>query len=117
MSQRVQRNKVKGSRLRVSGGAAGANAKHHDCCTSLIYLVRMLLLLAVLLTAPAAFAASTENGDYDGRTIASLELVFEGSPLDEAVQAELLAQLKIGPNSEYSAVRVRDSLQALFDSG
>ncbi|MCU1264481.1 MAG: outer membrane protein/protective antigen [Acidobacteria bacterium] len=58
-----------------------------------------------------------DNGDYDGRTIAAVEIVFEGSPADEAVQAEFMVMLRVAPNSEYSAVRIRDSLQALFDSG
>jgi outer membrane protein insertion porin family len=58
-----------------------------------------------------------DNGDYDGRTVASVEIVFEGSPPDEAVQAEFMVLLKIAANTEYSTVRVRDSLQALFDSG
>jgi outer membrane protein insertion porin family len=58
-----------------------------------------------------------DNGDYDGRTIASVEIVFEGSPPDEAVQSEFMVMLKVVPNTEYSAVRVHDSLVALFDSG
>lgn len=58
-----------------------------------------------------------DNGDYDGRNVASVELVFEGTAPDEAVQAEFMVMLKIVPNTEYSTVRVRDSLQALFDSG
>ncbi len=62
-------------------------------------------------------AGFANNGDYDGRTIASVEIVLEGSPADDAVEAEFLVMLRVSPNSEYSAVRVRDSLQALFDSG
>lgn len=58
-----------------------------------------------------------DNGDYEGRAIAAVEVVFEGTPPDEAVQAEFLVMLKVAPNTEYSAVKVRDSLQALFDSG
>jgi outer membrane protein assembly factor BamA len=73
------------------------------------------LLAAFLL--PLDALAATDIGDYDGRTISSIEIVFEGSPADEAVQAELLVMLKVAPNSEYSAVRIRDSLQALMDSG
>jgi len=65
-------------------------------------------------TEPASFA---DNGNLEGRNIASVEVVFEGSPPDEAVQAEFQVMLRIAPNSEYSAVRIRDSLQALFDSG
>jgi len=55
--------------------------------------------------------------DYEGRLITSLELVFEGSPQDAAAQAEFLSLVKVTTNTEFSAVRIRDSLQALFDSG
>jgi outer membrane protein assembly factor BamA len=55
--------------------------------------------------------------DYEGRQITSIEVVFEGSPPDAAAQTEFLSLLKVAPNTEFSAVRVRDSLQSLFDSG
>jgi outer membrane protein insertion porin family len=64
-----------------------------------------------------SYASPLDNGDYDGRPVASVVLVFEGTAPDEAVQAEFMVMLKIVPNTEYSTVRVRDSLQALFDSG
>jgi outer membrane protein insertion porin family len=55
--------------------------------------------------------------DYEGRLVVSIELVFENSPPDSATQAEFLSLLKVAAGTEFSAVRVRDSLQALFDSG
>ena len=55
--------------------------------------------------------------DYEGRLITSIELVFEGSPQDAAAQAEFLSLVKVTTNTEFSAVRVHDSLQSLFDSG
>src|SRR5215470_6518447 len=55
--------------------------------------------------------------DYEGRQITGSELVFEGSTGTPAAQAEFTALLKVAPNTTYSAVQVRDSLQALFDSG
>jgi len=65
--------------------------------------------------------ASTTNDarieDYEGRQITAVELVFEGSTGTPAAQAEFTALLKVAPNTTYSAVQVRDSLQALFDSG
>ena len=61
--------------------------------------------------------ATPQVGDYEGRLIASVEVVLEGSPPDAVVQAELRALIILAPNSEYSAVRVRESLQSLFDSG
>jgi outer membrane protein insertion porin family len=56
-------------------------------------------------------------GDYEGRPISDVEVVLEGSPRDEVAEAEFLTLLRVAPNTEYSAVRVRESLQALFDSG
>jgi outer membrane protein insertion porin family len=69
------------------------------------------------LVAVISVRAATDNGAYDGRTIESIEIIFEGSPQDDAARAEFLALLKVSPKGEYSAVRIRDSLQALFDSG
>src|SRR3990170_6240244 len=69
---------------------------------------------------PAAFCqglGAAELDDYEGRPIASVEIVFDGSPPDPAVQADLMSLLKVAPNTDYSAVRIRDSLQTLFDSG
>lgn len=53
---------------------------------------------------------------YEGRLITSIEIVFEGSQPDAAAEASFLAILRVVPNTEFSAVRVRDSLQALFDT-
>ncbi len=62
------------------------------------------------------------NGDergfdaYEGRLVTAIEIVFEGSQPDASAEASFLAVLKVVPNTEFSAVRVRDSLQALFDT-
>ena len=55
--------------------------------------------------------------DYEGRQISAVDLVFEGPAGQPAAQADFLALIKVAPNTQFSAVRVRDSLQALFDSG
>ncbi len=57
--------------------------------------------------------------DYEGRQISAVELVFEGAAAAATpnAQAEFLALLKVAPNTQFSAVRVRESLQSLFDSG
>src|SRR5207249_4666179 len=55
-------------------------------------------------------------GDYEGRPVAAVDVVFEGSPPDVADQAEVQSTLKIKPNVEYSAVAARQSLQDLFAS-
>ena len=55
--------------------------------------------------------------DYEGRLIVAVELTFENSPADAASQAEFLSLLKVAAGTEFSAVHVRESLEALFDSG
>ena len=55
--------------------------------------------------------------DYEGRQIIAVELVFEGTENVPAAQAEFIALLKVAPNTQFSAVHVRESLQSLFDSG
>ena len=81
---------------------------------NLFYKAVLFLILAV---ASTSTLTASEFADYEGRRISSIEIVFEGSPPDPALQAELMSLLKVAPNTEFSAVRIRDSLQALFDSG
>ena len=71
----------------------------------------------ILLLLPIQALAEVSIPDYEGRVISSIEVVFEGSPQDAAAQADFLSLLRLAPNTEYSAGRIRDSLQALFDSG
>ena len=79
-----------------------------------------LILLAALSAAQsinASVAIAPDTGDYEGRTITSVEVVIEGSPRDGAAEAEFLSLLQVSKGTQYTAVRVRESLQALFDSG
>lgn len=62
-------------------------------------------------------ASPPDVGDYDGRPVAAVEVVIEGSPPDAAAQAEFASILTIRAGDEYLAVRTRESLKALFDSG
>ena len=71
----------------------------------------------LLTVARASVATDARIEDYEGRQITAVELVFEGSTSTPAAQAEFLAMLKVAPNTAYSAVHVRESLQSLFDSG
>jgi len=73
-------------------------------------------MVAVLVAGVTAQASSTPD-DYEGRLISSIEITFEGSPADPAAEAEFFSILRVAPNTEYSAVGIRDSLQALFESG
>jgi outer membrane protein insertion porin family len=77
----------------------------------------LFLLSSFLLFTPHSLFATVEVAQYEGRLITGIEIVFEGSPPDAAAQADLLTLLKVTPNTEFSLVRVRESLQALFDSG
>lgn len=78
----------------------------------------MLVAAAFLIAAGGrVFAAIPDVGDYDGRIIAAVEVVIEGSPPDVAAQAEFASILTVRAGDEYSAVRARESLKSLFDSG
>ncbi len=78
-----------------------------------------LLLVCVLAQGALVCRAASalDVGDYEGREIAVVEIVFDGSPRDEVAEAEFLTLLRVAPGDEYAAVRVRDSLQELFASG
>ena len=80
----------------------------------------LLIILLVLGSVPGAVGKTAKDArieDYEGRPVTAVEVVIEGSAADANIQAELLALLKVSGNTQFSAVRVRDSLQALFDSG
>jgi outer membrane protein insertion porin family len=89
-------------------------AKKHKTPTLLLVV---MLGFALATVARAGTAKDARIEDYEGRQITAVELVFEGSTGTPAAQADFLALLKVAPNTTYSAVRVRESLQALFDSG
>jgi outer membrane protein insertion porin family len=71
----------------------------------------------VTLVACATLTTFAQVGDYDGRPVSAVEIVFEGSPQDASAQAEFQSLLKVVAGSEYSAVNARQSLQDLFASG
>ncbi len=79
---------------------------------------RLIFIIALLLApAPLCFARDMPGlGDYEGRPIADVEVVFENSPPDAAAEAEFRSVLLAALGSEYSAVRVRASLQSLLDT-
>jgi outer membrane protein insertion porin family len=83
------------------------------------FLSFALMLVAAFVAAQSISASSSspDTGDYEGRIITSIEIVIEGSPSDEAAEAEFLSLLSLVQGEEYRAVRVRESLQSLFDSG
>ena len=77
---------------------------------------RLFILMIGVLCA-AAMTAFGQVGDYEGRPVASVEVILKGSPADVSAQAEFRSLLRILPNTEYSAVAARQSLQDLFASG
>ena len=77
----------------------------------------VVLVLLFISRAQGATGKEARIEDYEGRQIVAVELVFEGSRQIPAVQADFMSLLRVAPNTPYSAVRVRESLQALFDSG
>ncbi|HZB46387.1 MAG TPA: POTRA domain-containing protein, partial [Pyrinomonadaceae bacterium] len=76
--------------------------------------------VVLLLAPPGARALSRNNvpdlSRYEGRTVASVEVVVEEASVEESALAEFRAVLKIAEGNRFSAVLVRDSLQALFDT-
>jgi outer membrane protein insertion porin family len=80
---------------------------------------RLIFALAVAAACGASARASSipDLTKYEGRTISAVEVVLEGVPRDERVEADLRTLLAVAPNTQFSAVRVRESIQALFDSG
>ena len=78
---------------------------------------RLFITAAVIVVFCATITTFAQGiGDYEGRTVASVAVVFEGSPPDPVTQGELESRLSITSNHEYSAVRTRQSLKALMDS-
>lgn len=84
-----------------------------------IFVQIIMVLVAFLIAAGGGVrcAAAPDVGDYDGRQVAAVEVLIEGSPADAAAQAEFASILTIRVGDEYQAVRARESLKALFDSG
>ena len=83
----------------------------------LILLLGFVFTLLFFGNAAGKTAKDARIEDYEGRQISAVEVVIEGTPADPNIQAEFLSLLKVTANTQFSAVRVRDSLQALFDSG
>ena len=88
-------------------------------------LQRLLLTIGVVLMALAGVRASSSSArsvtipdisKYEGRTIDSVEVVTEEAAPDSALEAELRALLRVAPGRRFSAVGIRESIQALWDS-
>ncbi len=95
-------------------GQSGDKSTHSRNASVRSLLVVLFVFLSLM---PLKAATDARIEDYEGRQVSAVELVFEGSADNPNLQAEFLSLLKVAPNTPFSAVRVRDSLQALFDSG
>ena len=89
-------------------------AASRRCFRFFCLLPAVCCVLLLLTISQTTFA---QVGDYEGRPVATVEVVLEGSPPDPSAQAEFQSLLKIAAGSEYSAVSVRQSLHDLFGSG
>lgn len=80
-----------------------------------------ILIAGIVLCAACISAwgrpASADVGSFEGRPVALVEVVFDGTDTDPVEQAALLEILHTTVGADYSAVRVRNSLEALFRSG
>src|SRR5437773_2183318 len=95
--------------------AKGAKNSQRDAKIIEVGLLSVVLLIATF-AAPQTARASSTFEEYEGRLIGSIEITFEGSPPDPSAEAEFLSIISILPNSEFSAVSIRRSLQDLFNS-
>ena len=77
----------------------------------------LVVIIGFSLLTVARASTNVRIEDYEGRQISAVELVFEGTENVPAAQADFIALLKVAPNTQFSAVHVRESLQSLFDSG
>jgi outer membrane protein insertion porin family len=109
-----QKHSTSANRVPVVGAPVAPG--HHLAWRTLSSL-SALFVIAAIVCAASAVALAGGMDEYEGRLITAIEVVFEGSPADPPAQSDFLTILKVAPNTEFSAVRVRDSLQALFDSG
>jgi outer membrane protein insertion porin family len=76
-----------------------------------------VLLLVAACGAWARADALPDLSKYEGRNVVSVEVVLEGVPRDERAEADLRSLLTVVPGTQFAAVRVRESLLALFDAG
>jgi outer membrane protein insertion porin family len=110
----LKRQKAEGRKQKTEGRRQKAEGRRQN-----VLPLARLLVFCLLPTAYCFLfftAAAAQVGDYEGRPVASVELVLEGSPPDSAAQAEFQSLLRIRTNAEYSAVLARQSLHDLFAS-
>jgi outer membrane protein insertion porin family len=98
-----------------SGNKNSARAERSDGRGILSWVRFLVAVFAFILT--LSLNTPAQVGDFEGRTVSRVEVVFEGSPPDPTAQAEFQSLLKIVAGGEYTAVKTHQSLQDLFASG
>ncbi|HST54039.1 MAG TPA: POTRA domain-containing protein [Pyrinomonadaceae bacterium] len=83
----------------------------------LCFVVVVLFVIVPLARATDSPRLAPDLSRYEGRTIESVDVSVEEASLDEASLAELRARVRVTAGQAFSAVLVRESLQALFDNG
>jgi outer membrane protein assembly factor BamA len=81
------------------------------------FLIFVLLFAAPLAGAKDAARLAPDLSRYEGRTVESVEVSVEGASLDDSALGELRTRIRVAAGRPFSAVAVRESLQALFDTG
>jgi outer membrane protein assembly complex protein YaeT len=81
------------------------------------FLIFAILFAATLVGAKDAARLAPDLSRYEGRVVESVEVSVEGASLDDSALGELRARIRVAAGRPFSAVSVRESLQALFDSG
>jgi outer membrane protein assembly complex protein YaeT len=77
----------------------------------------LVLLAPPVLASGGEARLAPDLSRYEGRTVESVTVDVEEASLDETALAELRGRLRIAAGAVFSAVLVRESLQALFDTG
>jgi outer membrane protein insertion porin family len=100
--------------LRFPALLMGGAFSFHSSFSILRSPFRVLCIL--LLTAHCALLTVSAQNKYENRSISNVNIVFEGNDRDvsAAQQFELIARNALG--ATYSTVKVRDAIQALYDS-
>ena len=107
-------NRLRGGSLATARADRSPVVSYLSACR-IAWRLLASFIIVVAISQPAV--SKTEGFDaYEGRQITAIEIVFDGSQPDAAAEASFLAILKVVPNTEFSAVKIRDSLQALFDT-
>jgi len=80
------------------------------------FRLSQIIWAIVVVVCALSSTSLAQVGDYEGRGVAAVEIVLEGSPPDPSAQNEFQSLLKIVAGGEYSAVKARQSLHDLFAS-